>query len=177
MKPMTALALTFFTLLIASPKLHAQESWFFHPGVSVGTNSAQGSYVNFGIDLGVYLDENFYTGVGGFYGAGVRPEHDRAMGGGPFLGYSYRFVSFLSGHLREDIQYVDERVPILNYGNPDYYTHDTIYGIQSATYAGVHFSFTDNFGFSLGYRWVVGISRAELSDGRSGVTFGLTLGI
>ena len=150
--------------------------WFLNPNIGIGTNSVQGTYIRAGLDLGVNLDERLYAGVGGFYGVGQHPEHDREIGTGPFVGYVYPVFDFLSAHLREDVDYVDVRNPLLNSGHPDFYTHTTSYGIESATYAGLHFSFTRYFGFSVGYRLVMGISNSALADGRSGVVLGFSLG-
>ena len=163
--------------LFSSGLAYAQAGdWFLNPNIGIGTNSVQGTYIRAGLDLGVNIDERLYAGVGGFYGAGQRPEHDREIGGGPFVGYVYPVFDFLSAQLREDVDYVDERNPVLNSGNPDFYTHTTSYGIESATYAGLHFSFTRHFGFSLGYRLVVGLSNSSLADGRSGLVLGFSIG-
>ena len=166
-------------LALLSPNVSAQGTgdWFFHPAVGVGANTIQGTYFRVGVDAGYFLDENLYAGVGGYYGAGQHPDHDREIGGGPFVGYVYPVVQFLSLQLREDILYVDERIPELHWANPDYYTHTTAFGLESATYAGAHFTFTRNFGFAVGYRLVVGLSNSDLSRGRSGFTLGFTIGI
>jgi hypothetical protein len=153
------------------------DSWFFLPSIGVGFNSAQGNSVRAGLDLGVNFDDNFYGGVGAYYAAGAHPDHDREMGVGPFAGYAYPVLSWLSLHLREDIDFVDQRTPILHSGNPDYYTHDQDSGMLSYTYAGIHLSFTRNFGISAGYRVAVGLSKSSLADGRSGTALGLTIGI
>lgn len=151
------------------------DNWFFHPGVGLGVNSAQETYFRLGVDLGLHLNENFSTGVSAFYSAGARPEHDRAIGAGPFVGYTYPVFEFLSVSAREDVDYVDQRNPVLLRGST--YTHDQEYGIASTTYAGVNISFTRHFGVSVGYALVVGLTNSALGDGRSGITGGLSIGI
>ena len=83
----------------------------------------------------------------------------------------------LSVGVREDIDYVDVREPVLNTGNPDYYTHNNHFGIEASTYAGVHVQFSRNLGVSAGYRWALGLTNSSIADGRSGTSFGLTIGI
>jgi hypothetical protein len=158
---------------------HAQSagSFFFGPNVGVGSNSTQGTFVRVGLDVGMYYDENIYGGIGGYYAMGQRPDDDREIGVGPFIGYVYPMFSFLSGQLREDIDYVDERNPMIQSGTSDTYTYTTSYGMMSSTYAGVHLKFTNNFGFSVGYRLAVGLSNSSLADGRSGFVLGFLIGI
>ncbi len=151
--------------------------WFFLPSVGIGYNSVQGNSMRLGVDLGVYIDENFYAGIGGYYAAGSKPEHDRELGAGPFVGYAYPVVSFLSLQIREDIDYVDQRTPVLMAGTTDSYTHDQDHGVVSQTYGGVHISFTRNFGISAGYRAVLGLTKSSLATGRSGTVLGMTIGI
>jgi|SRR5665213_2855497 len=156
---------------------HADDvDWFFTPSVGVVSNSVQGTEVRLGLDLGL-REDNFFGGIGGYYGAGNHPSDDREIGVGPFVGYVYPVFSFMSLQLREDIDYVDQRDPVLVTSNPEVYTHTQEYGMISSTYGGVHFSFTRNFGLSAGYRGVIGLSKASLANGRSGVALGITIGI
>lgn len=148
---------------------------FFYPTAGIGTNSAQETFYRLGVDLGYYYDENISFGVSGFYAAGSHPEHDRSIGAGPFVGYSYPLLKFLSLNLREDLDYVDQRNPIKR--SDGSYTHDDEAGVASTTYAGVHIRFTRNLGVSIGYALVVGITNSDLGDGRSGVSAGISLGI
>lgn len=162
--------------LLLANTARAESSYFLTPSIGAGYNTSQGSYIRAGLDLGMYIDENLYAGVGGYYGAGQRPEHDREIGGGPFVGYVVPLTSFLSAQLREDMDYVDVREPFVQSRNPDVYNHDNVYGIESSTYAGLQLAFTRNFGISAGYRVVVGLSNSSIASGRSGVSYGLTLG-
>jgi hypothetical protein len=147
---------------------------FIDPSVGVGFNSAQGTVIRLGLDVGARIDENYYAGVGGYYATGDYPAHDREIGGGPFLGYRLPVTSFLTLHLREDLDYVDVRVPR---GPTPYTQHETFYGLESATTAGVHISVTPNLGVSAGYRLAIGISNSDIAKDRSGVIFGLSIGI
>ncbi len=162
--------------LIVSFQSAAQSAgdFFLSPSVAVGSNSVQGTNVRFGLDLGMHSNEYLYGGVGGFYGVGERPDNDREIGAGPFVGLGYPVLGFLTLQLREDIDYIDERTPVWVAGTT--YTHTSAYGIISATYAGVHITFTRNFGFAVGYRLVAGLSKTSLGDGRSGVALGFTIG-
>ncbi|MGZ3723132.1 MAG: hypothetical protein ACXVA9_09390 [Bdellovibrionales bacterium] len=171
--------LILFLFLLSFSPAHAEGGgdWFFLPAVGIGYNSVQGSSLRLGADLGFYIDENLYAGIGGYYASGSKPEHDRELGAGPFVGYVYPVVSFLSLQLREDIDYVDQRTPVLKAGSSDEYTHTQDHGVVSETYGGVHISFSRNFGISAGYRAVIGLSKASLATGRSGTVLGLTIGI
>jgi len=148
---------------------------FLRPAVGVGFNSVQGTFYHLGVDLGVHYDENWDVGVGAFYAFGAQPDHDREIGGGPFVAYAYPLTQFLTLQARQDLDYVDQRNPILN-GPPPFYTHDSMYGLESATYGGIQIEFTQNFGLALGYRLVVGLSNSSLSDGRSGAVVGIIIG-
>lgn len=164
-----------FICMLGAPTLsHAETNWFFSPAIGFGTNSAQKVYFRLGADIGLYLDENLYAGVGGYYAAGSHPEHDREIGGGPFVGYSYPVTPFLIAGLRQDILYVDQYNPEeLSNG---LYTHSREDGVASSTYAGLHLRLGDHLGFSVGYRLVVGLTNADLADGRSGPAFGVGIG-
>lgn len=171
------LALISLAPVIAPTIVHAESGdWFFYPAVGVGYNSAQGTSFRLGADLGVFVGENTYVGVGGYYSSGSKPDHDRELGAGPFVGYTYPITSFLSVTVREDIDYVDQRTPVLIAGTNDTYTHTEDHGIVSQTYGGVHISFTRNVGVSAGYRAVLGLSKSSLATGRSGTVLGLNIG-
>jgi hypothetical protein len=165
--------------LIFSLQLHAQSNapdWFFTPSVAMGFNTVQGTYYSLGMDLGMYFTDSLYAGIGGFYTAGNHPTDDRELGGGPFIGYVLPLFEFMSLRLREDLDYVDQRDPFLVSSNPDVYNHTLNFGWESATYAGVHFRFTRNFGLSAGYRLVIGLTNSALANGRSGAVLGATIG-
>jgi hypothetical protein len=171
--------LIFLALASSLPALADEENegFFLLPNAAVGFNSVQGTYFRLGLDVGYRLSANYYFGAGAYYAAGNQPEHDRELGAGPFVGAVYALTRNLSFHLREDIDYVDERNPVLVSTNPDTYTHKNAFGLESATYAGIHFWFTRGFGVSAGYRLVLGLNNSDLADGRSGTVLGLTIGI
>ncbi len=150
--------------------------FFLNPSVSVGYNSQQGTVMRFGVDAGMHLGNYLHAGVGGFYGAGNHPEHDREIGGGPFVGLAYPVFDFLTLQLREDVDYVDVRLPITTGNPPEVTAHETRYGVESATSAGAHFSFGQSFGISGGYRMVVGLNRSDIAKGRSGPYAGVSIG-
>lgn len=149
------------------------EGLYWAPNIGVGFNTVQQTYYRIGLDIGYQLDENIYFGVGAYYAFGDHPSDDREIGGGPFIGYHLPIIEMLSLEFREDIDYVDERNPVLL--DDGTYTYTPAYGLESATYAGVHLQFGRSFGVSGGYRLVVG--NNTLVDGRSGAVLGLTIGI
>lgn len=151
--------------------------WFFLPSFGVGYNTVQGTNYRLGLDLGMWFDENIYAGVGGYYAAGSHPEADREIGAGPFVGYAYPLLRFLTVGVREDIDWVDQRDPFIVPGTNGTYSYTQNSGVLSYTYAGVHISFSRNFGISAGYRLAVGLSKSSLANGRSGTSLGLTIGI
>ena len=150
--------------------------WFLDPHVAVGFNSEQGTVIRLGVDAGLHVDENLALGVGGFYAAGNHADHDREIGVGPFVAYAYPVFSFLTLQLREDVDYVDVHVPIPSGNPPVYDSHKTLYGVESATSAGIHLSFAQTVGVSVGYRLVVGLSGSDIAEGRSGAYLGLSIG-
>ena len=163
-----ALALTFVTW-------QARADIYVLPNLGAGYDAAQGTFYRVGLDVGYTLDQNWYFGWGAYYAAGEHPSDDREIGTGPFVGYNYPILSWLGLNLREDLLYVDEYNPEIY---PDgTYTHEDLYGTESATYAGIHIAFTRNFGISAGYRLVLGISNTALATDRSGTVLGLTIGI
>jgi hypothetical protein len=168
-----AIVVLFFLSLAA----HADEetSFFIAPSVGIVSNSVQGTATRIGLDLGV-REENIFGGIGGYYEAGTNSNNDREIGVGPFIGYNLALLSWLSLQVREDLDYVDQRNPLTpgEAGYPAPYQQN--YGIISGTYGGVHFAFSRNFGASVGYRGVIGLSNASLADGRSGMVYGITIG-
>jgi hypothetical protein len=152
---------------------------YLDPHVAVGFNSAQGMHLLLGADLGLHVTENVNAGIGGYYSAGERPEHDREFGGGPFLSYVEQFNTFLVGHLRQELNYVDLHDPVKVIGSDGTvtYTHTSETGIASVTSAALHIYFTPNFVLSGGYRLVTAITNSALDDGRSGAFVGVSLGI
>lgn len=151
------------------------DSIYFRPHVGVGVNSQQGTSMILGVDLGYRVDENWRTGLTGHYSTGAHPERDREMGGGAFVGYGMGLMENISGHLREDIEYLDIRNPMdpLPTTDPKYETET---GIASTTSAGLTISIAESLAISVGYRFVVGLTNSDLGDGRSGPTLGLMIG-
>lgn len=144
------------------------------PTVGVGFNSMQGTVVRIGLEAGYFIDPQLSVGVAGYYAAGENPSHDREIGGGPFVAYAYPLADgFLTAHLREDLDYVDARIPI---NPPQYNDHRTDYGVASITSAGLMISFTRNFGISGGYRLAVGLTNSDIAEGRSGPYIGIAIG-
>lgn len=171
------LILLLFIVINSSP-LAAYEAgdFFIDPHVAVGFNTVQGTHLLGGLDLGYALSEQLAFGVHGYYAAGEHPSHDREMGGGPFLGYTQPLTSFLVGHVRQEFNYVDLYVPLKNStGEIDDHRAET--GTTSVTSAGMHLSFTPNFGFAVGYRLVLALANSDLDDGRSGFFVGFSIGI
>ncbi len=169
------------TMLFTAPATAFAASpgeWFFDPSASVGFNTIQGTHFRLGLDGGFYLDENIRVGVGAYYAAGEKLQHDREMGAGPFVGYVLPLTNFLVFSAREDIDYVDARYPIrvmTPNGEEDSYSKET--GVISATSAGLHIFFTPNFLVSGGYRYVLSLSNNALDDGRSATFLGFAFGI
>lgn len=178
MKSILVLVLFVF-LTLAGFRASAEGSFYIVPGVSIGHNEVQGTHTTFGLDVGIRHDEHISYGVGGYFGAGEHPEHDREVGAGPFVSYSQPLIeNFLSGQVREDIDYVDVNIPIKHTSaSGTTYTHENETGVISGTSLGLHLSFTRNFGLSAGYRIVLALSNEDLDDDRSGYFFGLTIGI
>ncbi len=163
-------------LALTSGQAHASESWFLSPMVGVGFNEVQGTVFRLGLEAGVYLDPNLAVGVGGHYGAGENPTHDREISGGPFVSYRYPLTSFLTGTLRQEVNYVDARIPELIGDPPEYNSHRTEYGVESATSVGLNVAFTQNFAVSGGYRLALGLTNSDIAKGRSGPFIGIGLG-
>src|SRR5437868_5629978 len=98
-----------------------------------GSNGEQGVYYTLGADFYTFIEDHLAVGVGGYYSAGNHPNWDREIGGGPFASYSYPLLSFLVPSIREDIDYIDERVPILSYYTGQPYDYKSYYGVASIT--------------------------------------------
>jgi len=175
---MKRLGILFMMLLPISAFAAAPGDWFFDPHLSVGYNTIQGTHYRLGVDGGMYFDENIRFGVGAYYVAGEKPQYDREIGAGPFVGYVLPLTSFLVFSAREDIDYVDVRYPIeittVN-GREDSYAKET--GVISATSAALHIFFTPNFVVSGGYRYVLALSNSALDNGRSATFLGFAFGI
>lgn len=156
---------------------HAYKSGdiFLDPHIAVGVNAAQGTHFIGGLDAGYALNEQMAVGVHGYYSAGENPRHDREMGAGPFFGYTQPFTSFLLGHVRQEINYVDLYDPVEVNGSVIGHTQET--GTASVTSAGLHLFMTRNFGLSVGYRLVLALANSALDDGRSGFFLGFSIGI
>lgn len=171
-----------FSFILFLSCLNAQAAapgdWFFDPQASVGFNTIQGTHFRLGVDGGFYLDENIRVGVGAYYAAGEKPQYDREIGAGPFVGYVLPLTSFLVLSAREDIDYVDARYPVTvttANGQEDSYVKET--GVISATSAALHIFLTPNFVVSGGYRYVLALNNDSLDDGRSATFLGFAFGI
>lgn len=152
---------------------------FFDPHVAVGYNVAQGTNFMVGVDLGYAISEQLAAGVGGHYSAGRRPEHDRAIGAGPFVTFFQPLASILVFSVREDIAYLDQRNPVLvtDTSGREAWTHTNEHGVASVTSVGLHLSLTPNFGVSAGYRAVLALSNTDIARDRSGTFLGFSIGI
>lgn len=152
--------------------------WFFDPHVSVGFNTVQGTNFRLGADLGMFVTENIRGGLGGYYVFGEQPQYDREIGAGPFVDYVLPLTSFLVLSAREEVDYVDARVPItVTTVNGPEDSYEKLNGVNSATSVGVHVFFTPNFVVSGGYRAVLALTNSKLDDGRSGTFLGFAFGI
>lgn len=148
--------------------------FFLDPHIGLGFNVAQGTYVSLGADAGYALSEQLSAGVGAYYAAGRRPDHDREIGGGPFVMFFQPLTTFLVAHIREDIDYIDQRTPV-DLG-ADRFTHVTDYGVASITSIGLHLILSSHFGISGGYRAVLPLSNSDLGKDRSGTYLGASIG-
>ncbi len=169
----------FISIFIFCFSAHAYSPgrFYFDPHLAVGTNLAQGTHFIAGVDLGYAIDERWAAGVGVYYSAGEQPKHDREMGAGPFVSYFYPFTSFFIAQFRQELNYVDLNDPIKTITpNGTVYSHENYTGMASHTTAGVHLLFM-NFGVSVGYRLVLGLTNSHLDDGRSGPYLGFSIGI
>ncbi|MGE0528632.1 MAG: hypothetical protein AB7G93_09230 [Bdellovibrionales bacterium] len=153
--------------------------FFLDPRVAVGFNTSQGTHFIAGLDVGLGLSETLAAGVGGYYSAGERPQHDREYGVGPFLSYVQPLTSFLLAAVRQELNHVNLRDPVkvTEADGSTSYTHNEEDGLASVTTVGLHLFFTPNMGLSAGYRFVLGLSNPDLDDGRSGTFIGLSIGI
>lgn len=172
-----ALALTL--LMFSIPALaYEGGDMFLDPHVAVGYNVAQGTYFLVGVDAGYAITDQLAAGVGGFYQAGKRPEHDRAIGGGPFVTYYQPLASFLVASVREDLDYIDQRAPVLttHTDGTESYSHENQFGTASITSVGLHVRVSRNLGLSAGYRVVLALSNTDIGKDRSGTFLGISIG-
>lgn len=162
--------------LLVSTAAHAYQSgdFVFDPHIGIGFNEAQGTYVIGGLDVGYARTDRLILGVGAYYAAGSHPNDDREIGGGPFAAYYQPLTSFLVAHIREDLDYIDQRTPI-DLGD-EHFTHATDRGLASITTFGLHVLFSSNFGISGGYRAVLPITNSDLGRNRSGAFLGFSIG-
>ncbi len=168
-----------FIFLISSPCFgYTSGDFYIDPNVAIGFNPAQGTHYMLGADAGYAWNEQIAFGLHGYYSFGEQPNHDREIAGGPFVSYVQPFTEWLVGSLRQEINYVDLFDPIkTETAAGTSYSHTREMGIASVSRAGVHLAFTRNFGFSFGYRLVIGLSNTSLDNGRSGAFVGLSVGI
>jgi hypothetical protein len=173
-------------LLFALLTLTAAPAWAYEPGelfldphLGVGFNTVQGTYFMAGLDVGYSISEQLAAGLGAFYAAGKRPEHDRVIGGGPFVSYVQPLVPVITLSLREDIAHIDQHTPVLvrTASGAEEYSHVNEHGVASITSIGLHFTITRNFGFSAGYRAVLSLSNTDIGKDRSGTFLGFSIGI
>src|SRR5262245_43877431 len=90
----------------------SQDSWYFRPTASYGYNNVQGSHFTLGADLGLHATDDWRVGLSGHYSAGEEPERDREYGGGVFTSYALQMGEVLVGHIREEVDYLDQRRPV-----------------------------------------------------------------
>lgn len=172
---MSKLILTF---LILSAPVSFAEGFFLHPSIAIGHNDVQGTHTTFGLDAGTYYDQYFAFGAGAYFAAGEHPEHDREIGAGPFVKFSYPLLSFLTFRARQDLLYVDARIPQKSIvAGETVYSHTDESGAVSATSAGLQINPTPNFAISGGYRFVLALSNSDLDDDRSGFYVGVAIGL
>lgn len=168
-------------LLLSATHAHAYDEGevFVDPHVAVGYNVAQGTNFLVGLDLGYGITDQLAAGVGAFYSAGQRPEHDRAIGGGPFVAFFQPVASFLTFSVREDIDHIDQRTPVIytDVGGSERYTHDNEHGVASITSVGIHLHVAETFGISVGYRAYLALSNTDIARNRSGTFLGFSIGI
>jgi hypothetical protein len=163
-------------LFLISTSAFALQSgeYFLQPNVAVGYNAAQGTFYMLGLDAGYLVTDQLTAGVGAFYSFGNHPEHDREIGGGPFAQFDQPLTSFLIASVREDVDYIDQRDPVLV---GDTYTHVNENGVVSVTSLGLRLYFTRNFGVMGGYRGVLSLSNTDLGKSRSGTFLTVLFGI
>jgi len=163
-----------------SARAHAYKEGeiFIDPHVGIGFNVAQGTAFMAGVDVGYAFTEQIAGGMTIFGSAGERPQHDRTLGAGPFATFFHPFTTFLIGHVREEIAYIDQRNPYerTDAAGATSWTHSNETGVASITSIGMHVILTSNLGVSGGYRVVLPLSNADLDNGRSGVFLGASIG-
>lgn len=176
---MTKVILAFLMSLSVPAFAYNAGEFFVDPHVAVGYNVAQGTNFMLGLDIGYGISEQIAAGVGAQYSAGKRPEHDQAMGAGPFVTFFQPLTSFLVFSLREDVSYIDQRNPyrIINASGVETWGHTKEMGVASVTSVGVHLHITPNLGISGGYRAVMALSNTDIARDRSGTFLGISIGI
>jgi hypothetical protein len=143
--------------------------------ISAGHNNAQGTYGSIGADFYTFVKDHFAAGVGAYYAAGEHPSIDREIGAGPFVSYGYPLLDFLTASARQDIDYIDQKSPVLH--NDGSYTSQSAYGMASITSIGLNLAFSRGFGVGVGYRFALSLNNSGLENNRSGLFFGLGLAI
>ncbi|MCB0366134.1 MAG: hypothetical protein H6624_15440 [Bdellovibrionaceae bacterium] len=167
--------LPFASASAAGAVKNPREGWFVIPHGSIGVNSQQGTAFNLGVDIGCCTGSAWKAGATGHYSFGERPDDDRAIGGGLFVGYAQVLDDWLVFHAREEVGYLDVRNPIdpEPTSGPTYVSLD---GTASITSAGLTVFFGRALALSFGYSYIVGIGDSDLGKGRSGPTIGFFLG-
>lgn len=146
-----------------------------HAGV--GYNPVQQTYYSVGLDFYTFVEDHLAVGVGGYYSAGNQPNYDQEIGAGPFVSYSYPLLDFLIPSIREDLDYVNERNPIISSSTGQAVDYQNLYGMASITTVAIHLFFTHNFGIGAGYRFALALNNSDLEKDRSGFIFSLAFAI
>lgn len=171
----------FLALTLVSNSALAYEAGdiFIDPHIAVGANVAQGTFVLAGLDAGFAVTDQVAVGVGGYYSFGEHPSDDREIGAGPFASFVQPLTSFLTAHIREDVDYIDQRSPIqvVSSRGGVSYTHISNTGIASITSVGLHVKITSMLGISAGYRGVISLANSDIGRDRSGLFLGASIGI
>ena len=168
--------LTLLSLLFACASTHAAEyantlgGVFIDPHVAAGYTNRYGTTFLLGVDVGYMMTDQISAGVGVFGQFGERPSRDRALGGGPFVQFLQPVTPFLTFSAREDIDYVDQRLPV---GSDTYVSQN---GLVSFTTVGLHLKLANFFGVSGGYRLALGLSNSDLGTDRSMPFVGFSIG-
>lgn len=148
-------------------------SWRLDGHVSVGHNSAAGTYGLFGVDLYTIVADYTVAGLGAYYAAGEHPDRDREMGAGPFVAVGYPIFDFLIANAREDVDYVDSHYPYIVSYNPTTWDYISETGFASITSLGLTLKPFKSFSISGGYRLALALNNSDLARDRSGWYLGL----
>lgn len=168
-----ALGVLIFVCAPTFAQRSAESSWELRPAFGVGYNEAQGSYYSAGLSLQNWWNDSVLIGVGGYYSVGSPSVSTQGFGAGPFAAYFYPIADFLTAEIRQGVDYVSQRTP-LDTNESEYTTEN---GVVSATSAGLHVRFSDYFGISGGYRYVLSLGDRDLDKGRSGMYLGLAVSL